>query len=185
MKKIVAFVGSPRKNGNTATLVTEMIRGAESVGATTKIYYLNEMNTRPCQSCFSCRKEPFCPIEDDLKAVYPEIAEADAVIIGSPVYMLQMTAQTKILLDRLFPMMDSQFRPRFGIKKTAVIYAQGRPDAAAFQSSFDVNAEVMKVMGLQVEETLVCANANQKTSAAEDASMMARAFEMGKNLVKP
>lgn len=185
MKKIVAFVGSPRKNGNTATLVAEMVRGAESAGATAKVYYLNEMNNRPCQGCFSCRKEPFCPIADDLKSVYPEIAEADAVIIGSPVYMLQVTAQTKILLDRLFPMMDAQFHPRFGIKKTAVVYAQGRPDADAFKTAFDTNEAVMKVMGLQVEETLVCTNASKKTSAAENAALLARAFAAGEKLVQP
>ena len=97
--------------------------------------------------------------------------------------MLQVAAQTKILLDRLFPMMDANFHPRFGAKKTAMVYSQGQLDAAAFKTAFDTNASVLKVMGLEIEETLVCTNANKKTAAVEDAALMMRAFETGKRLI--
>jgi multimeric flavodoxin WrbA len=184
MKQVVAFIGSPRKNGNTATLVQEVVNGAKAAGAATKVYYLNEMNIKPCQSCFVCRKEESCPIEDDMKSIYPELRTADAVIIGSPVYMFQVAAQTKILFDRLFPLMDARFRPRFGEKKTIMVYSQGNPDAASFKTAFDTNAEVLKIMGLKIEETLVCANANHPGTAAENAKLMASAFEAGKKLVQ-
>ncbi|MHC1759204.1 MAG: flavodoxin family protein [Negativicutes bacterium] len=184
MKKVVAFIGSPRKNGNTAALVTEVVRGAEAAGAQVKVYYLNDMHIRPCQSCFYCRSEDSCIIEDDMKAIYPELKTADAVIIGSPVYMYQVAAQTKILFDRLFPMMDAKFNPRFGKKKTVMVYSQGNPDADAFKKAFVTNAEVLKVMGLQIEETIVCANANHPLKAIEDKKLMALAFDAGKKLVK-
>ncbi|MDA3846420.1 MAG: NAD(P)H-dependent oxidoreductase, partial [Vallitaleaceae bacterium] len=51
MSKLIAFVGSPRKNGNIDTLLKEVIKGAEETNIETKIYYLNEMNITPCQSC--------------------------------------------------------------------------------------------------------------------------------------
>lgn len=184
MKKIVAFIGSPRKTGNTAALVLEAIRGAAAAGAEVKVHQLNEMNIRPCQGCFYCRKEEACSIKDDMTAVYHEIKEADAVIIGSPVYMFQVTAQTKILFDRMFPLMDARFCPRFGIKKLMMIYAQGNPDAAAFKTAFNTNEAVLRVMGLQLEGTIVCANANNSKTAAEDEKMMARAFEAGQKLVQ-
>ena len=184
MKKIVAFIGSPRKNGNTAALVSEVIRGAEEAGAEVRVHYLNEMNIKPCQGCFYCRKNETCSIDDDMKTIYPEIKEADAVIIGSPVYMFQMTAQTKILFDRMFPLMDAGFRPRFGIKKTVMVYAQGNPDATAFKTAFETNGAVLKVMGLQVEETIVCAGANNLSTAAENGKMMTAAFELGRRLAQ-
>lgn len=184
MKKVVAFVGSPRKKGNSAALTAEIIRGAESVGAQAKVYFLNDMKIRPCQSCFSCRKEYLCSINDDMKPVYADIKEADAVVIGSPIYMLQVAAQTKLLFDRLFPLMDVSFYPRFGGKKTVMVYSQGHPDAAAFKHAFAANAEVLKMMGLQVEETLVCTNANQPDTAVADVKLMERAFEAGKKLAQ-
>lgn len=184
MKKVVAFIGSPRKNGNTAALVAEVVRGAEVVGAQAKVYYLNDMHIKPCQSCFYCRSEDSCIIEDDMKAIYPEIQKADAVVIGSPVYMYQVAAQTKMLFDRLFPLMDAKFNPRFGKKKTVMVYSQGNPDVDAFKKAFDTNAEILKVMGLQIEETIVCANANNPRKAVDDKKLMSCAFDAGKKLVK-
>lgn len=184
MKKVVAFIGSPRKNGNTASLVLEAVRGAEAAGAQASVHYLNSMNIKPCQSCFYCRSEDTCIIEDEMKAVYPELQKADAVIIGSPVYMFQVAAQTKILFDRMFPLMDAQFRPRFGIKKTLLVYSQGNPDAAAFQTAFDTNREILKVMGLQLSETLVCTGANNPRRAADDKTLLEKAFAAGKKLIR-
>ena len=184
MKKIVAFVGSPRKGGNTAAMVSEVVRGAKEAGAEVTVHYLNDMNIRPCQGCFYCRMEANCAIHDDMQAVYSEIKAAEAVVIGSPVYMFQVAAQIKILFDRLFPLMDAGFRPRFVIKKTLLVYSQGNPDETAFKTAFDTNETILKVMGLQVEETLVCADANNLNAAAENAKIMTQAFDAGKKLAR-
>jgi len=184
MKKVVAFVGSPRKNGNIVAIVGEIIKGAVEAGAETKIYNLNEMSIKPCQSCFYCRGVETCAINDDMKAVYEDLKEADAVVIGSPVYMFQVTAQTKLLFDRLFPLMDANFNPRFGTKKTVMVYSQGNPNADTFKPSFDVNATILNVMGLQVGETIVAVGANDPATAANDENLMAKAFCMGKGLVQ-
>jgi len=101
MKKVVAFMGSPRKNGNTATLVKEVIRGAQDAGAETTIFNLYDMNVKPCQGCFVCRKTGHCVIEDDFQNMFKHIIDADAVVFGSPVYIWQVTAQMKMLWDRL------------------------------------------------------------------------------------
>lgn len=183
MKKVVAFMGSPRKEGNTATLVKEIVRGAKEAGAEAKIYNLNDMNIKGCQSCFYCRGVAGCSIKDDMQAVYEDIKEADAVVIGSPVYMFQVTAQTKLLFDRLFPLMDANFQPRFGNKKTVMVYAQGNPDSNAFKTAFDTNTTVLNVMGLQVTDTILAFNANDAGTAKNSADLLAQAFQAGKNLI--
>lgn len=184
MKKLVAFIGSPRPGGNTATMVGEIVRGAEAAGAEAKVYHLNDMNIRACQGCFYCRQAEGCAVKDDMEQVYADIKAADAVVIGSPVYMFQVTAQTKLLFDRLFPLMDSQFRPRYGVKKTALVYAQGNPDAGAFKPSWEANAQVLKVMGLEVADTIIVAGAGTPKTACADAALMARAAAVGKKLVE-
>ncbi|WP_425061437.1 hypothetical protein SCACP_34640 [Sporomusa carbonis] len=184
MKKVVAFIGSPRKNGNTSTLVEEMAKGAKAAGSGVKIYRLHDMNIKPCQSCFYCRGVENCAIKDDMQAVYEDIKQAGAVIIGSPVYMFQVTAQTKLLLDRLFPLMDANFNPRFGTKKTVMVYAQGNPDPDAFKASFEANATVLKIMGLNVVDTIITASANDPQTSCSNADLMAKAFQTGKALVE-
>ena len=182
MKKVIAFIGSPRKNGNTSSIIGEIVRGAKEAEAETKVYTLNDMNIKPCQSCFFCRKEEACAIKDDMQSVYEDIKDADAVVIGSPVYMLQVTAQTKLLFDRLFPIMDTSFKPRFGIKKTVIVYSQGNPDADAFKTSFETNANVLNVMGLNVVDTIISAGANDAKTSSSNANLMTKAFQVGKKL---
>jgi multimeric flavodoxin WrbA len=184
MKKLVAFIGSPRKNGNIAAIVGEIAKGAIEAGAETKIYNLSDMSIKPCQSCFYCRGVENCAIKDDMQAIYADLKEADAVVIGSPVYMFQVTAQTKLLFDRMFPLMDANFNPRFGTKKTVMVYSQGNPDAESFKASFEVNANVLKLMGLNVGDTIIAAAANDLATAISDKNLMAKAFKTGKELVE-
>ncbi len=184
MKKVIAFIGSPRKNGNTSSIIWEIVRGAKEAGAETKVYTLNDMNIKPCQSCFYCRKEEACAIKDDMQSVYADLKDADAVVIGSPVYMFQVTAQTKLLFDRLFPIMDASFKPRFGIKKTVIVYSQGNPDVDAFKTSFETNANVLNVMGLNVVDTIISAGANDAKTSSSNANLMTKSFQTGKKLLE-
>jgi len=78
MKKVIGLVGSPRKNGNTSDIVKAVLKGAQENGAETKIYYLNEMNIKGCQSCLYCRGHETCSIQDDMQNVYEDIKEAAA-----------------------------------------------------------------------------------------------------------
>ncbi len=184
MKKVVAFIGSPRKDGNTATVIGEILRGAKEAGAETQVFDLYALDLRPCISCFTCRKEPACSQHDAMPEIYEAIKKADAVVIGSPVYMHQVTGQTKTFFDRLFPFMDAGFHPRFGTRKTVMVYAQGNPDPQAFAAAFADNAVILKVMGLDVVATIVAAGANNPRFAANNAELKSEAFAAGQSLVK-
>lgn len=184
MKKIVAFIGSPRKVGNTAALVGEILRGAKAAGAEAKIFDLYAMNFKPCQGCFTCRQITACSQKDDMETAYDAIKNADAVVIGSPVYMHQVTGQTKNFFDRLFPFVDAQFQPRFGVKNTVMVYAQGNPDPGTFAAAFADNASFLAIGGLKVVDTIVAAGANDLHAAAGDKALMAKAFAAGQNLVQ-
>ncbi|WP_169717713.1 hypothetical protein SPSIL_036420 [Sporomusa silvacetica DSM 10669] len=178
MKKVVAFIGSPRKNGNTATVIGEILRGAQAAGAETAVFDLYALDIKPCISCFTCRNEPVCSQHDAMPAIYEAIKKADAVVIGSPVYMRQVTGQTKTFFDRLFPLMDlvdAGFQPRFGTKKTVMVYSQDTPDPKAYAVAFADNAGFLKSAGLDVVDTIVVAG---------NAAPKAEAFVTGKNLVQ-
>lgn len=183
-KKVVAFIGSPRENGNTATIVGEILQGAQATGAATQVFSLNNMNLKPCQGCFHCRGAQTCAINDDMQKVYEAIKIADAVVIGSPVYMHQVTAQTKLLFDRLFPLMDAQFQPRFGSKKTAMVYCQGDPHEKTFKTAFDDNAAFLAAMGLNIMDTIVAAGANDLKAASANPELLTRARAIGMELGK-
>ena len=107
--KVLAINGSPRKNWNTATLLHKALEGAASRGAETEIIHLNDLTFKGCQSCFACKtigskSYGKCATKDDLTPILDRIKDADALILGSPVYLGAATGIMRSFLERLiFP----------------------------------------------------------------------------------
>lgn len=104
--KIIAFNGSPRKTWNTATLLNRALEGAASQGAETELIHLYDLNYKGCISCFACKTKDGksygkCPIQDDLAAIFKKVEEADAIILGSPIYLGRVTGEMAAFMDRL------------------------------------------------------------------------------------
>ena len=104
-KKIIAVNAGPRKGWNTDTLISEAIKGAESLGAEVQRFDLFRLEKYTgCISCFGCKKERFkghCICKDGLTQVLDAIRESDGVIIGSPNYLSELTASFRALYERL------------------------------------------------------------------------------------
>lgn len=184
MKQIVIFNGSPRKDGNTATLLDTIARGARDMGAEVKYYTLFKMKFMACQSCFACRVKDDCIINDEVHEALQKVKEADAVVIGSPIYMMQMTGPVKNLYDRLFPLTDSNYQPRFGKKKIVTVYSQGMEDPHMFDSYFEYTAAMFPALGFELVDHIVCTNGNDPESVEHDAELKIRAYEVGKALAR-
>ncbi|MBO5501617.1 MAG: flavodoxin family protein, partial [Clostridia bacterium] len=86
MKKIVAFAGSPRKEGFSRQLMDRLLAGAEAAGAEVVVYDLNADGIKGCQGCFYCRKHDACAQQDVLQPMYGDIREACAVVATFPLY---------------------------------------------------------------------------------------------------
>lgn len=100
--KIVGIVGSKRKKGNTATLVSEALNAAKNEGIDTEIVYLGDYNIKGCFGCEKCKYSYTCIIKDDMQKIYPKIIEADGIILGSPTYFYNITSDMKAFIERLY-----------------------------------------------------------------------------------
>lgn len=107
--KVLAFNGSPRKQGNTATLLNKALEGAASQGAQTELIHLYDLNFKGCTSRFACKKiggksYGKCAVKDELAPVFEKIEEADAIILGSPIYFGTVSGEMRSFMERLmFP----------------------------------------------------------------------------------
>ena len=128
-KKIMIVLGSPRKKGNSAKLAELVAKGAKEGGAKVETFYLNGMNIKPCQACMKCQKENAkgCAIRDDMQSLYPKLKEADGVVIASPVYWFNLSAQTKTFIDRCFAV-GVEERNIFKGKPMALLMSYGDMD---------------------------------------------------------
>ena len=110
MKKIMIIDGGPRKNFNTASMLQKIAEGAGSVSSEieVKTVRLYGLDYKGCMSCMACKikgkASNVCKFKDALTPVLEEIAEADGLVLGSPIYFGDVTGQMRTFLERLaFP----------------------------------------------------------------------------------
>jgi len=101
--KVLAFNGSPRKDGNTAILINHIFRELENEGVETELVQFSGRKIHGCIACYKCfeNKDQRCSVKDDLaKECIEKMIAADGIILGSPVYFADVTAEMKALIDR-------------------------------------------------------------------------------------
>jgi multimeric flavodoxin WrbA len=115
MVKIIGIVGSPRNGGNTENLVKEALNAAEKVGVETELISLTGAEIEPCIACDICKATGECAIYDDMPTILSKMVDSQGIILGSPVYFGNVTAQLKMLMDRSRPLrMDFKLKNKVG-----------------------------------------------------------------------
>ena len=145
--KVIAFNGSPRKKEwNTVTLLKKALEGSASAGAETELIHLYDLKFSGCISCFACKKldrkeDGVCAVKDDLTDVLDKVRDADALVIGTPVYWHSESAATRAFLERLFfpyykysKAFESLFPKRI---KTGLIYTMNVTEDMANEAGYD------------------------------------------------
>ena len=98
---ILGLQGSPRKKGNTRFLLETFMQSAARRGARTKIIDVTRKDIIACKELVVCEKKGYCPLEDDvLREIYPLLRQAEIVVLASPIFFYNMTAQLKAVVDR-------------------------------------------------------------------------------------
>jgi len=101
--KVVAFNGSPRKDGNTTILINHVFRELEKEGVETELVQLSGKKIHGCIACYKCfeNKDQRCAVKDDIaNECIEKMIKAEGIILGSPVYFTDVTAEMKALIDR-------------------------------------------------------------------------------------
>jgi multimeric flavodoxin WrbA len=101
--KVIAFNGSPRKDGNTTTLISYLLREIEKEGIETELIQLQAKAIHGCVACYKCfeNQNQRCAVNNDAANEYIEkMITAQGIVLGSPSYFQDVTAEMKALIDR-------------------------------------------------------------------------------------
>ena len=182
--KLVALVGSPRKGGNTDTLLQKVAEGFSSQGGETQTFYLNDLNLRGCQACYACKKTGQCVVKDDTAEIFKAINAADAVVIGSPIYFGRFTAQLALVMDRLFAYLKPDFSSSLAPgKKYGLVFAQNQPDPKLYAGCIDGVAQVLGRVGFAAgAKPLVGSGLGAADAALQNEQYLQAAAALGKEL---
>ena len=97
---IAAIYGSPRRKGNTATLLSRAVAGAEDAGAAVDEIVLRDYKISPCMEIYGCKKDGECVISDDFQAVRDRILACRGIMIATPIFFYTVSAHLKLFMDR-------------------------------------------------------------------------------------
>ena len=145
--RVIGINASPRKNANTQTLVEAILQGAAKRGAETRLVNLREIDANGCLGCDGCKKHlGRCVQKDDMTSLMQEMTTFDAIVLGTPVYWYQVTAQFKMLVDRLWCFIEMGVDPETGGetvrsefppgKKFVLVISRGDPEPPPFFPQF-------------------------------------------------
>lgn len=112
--KVLLINGSPRKEGNTAIALNEMVKVFEKEGIETEIMHIGGKDIRGCIACGKCRQLGHCVFDDAVVEAGKKLAQADGLVVGSPVYYASANGTVTSFMDRLFYSNSSDLRMKVG-----------------------------------------------------------------------
>lgn len=145
---ILGIACSPRKKGNTTSLLLESMKIAQDAGHLTEVVYLSELNMSPCRGCGACSDQGTCVIKDDIAGLQVKLMELDRLIIAAPIYFMGLNAQAKIMIDRMQPIWARKY-----LHKKSIVSPSGEKRAGMFIST----------AGTQFPSVFECAERSVKT----------------------
>lgn len=186
--KILAFAGSPRRKGNTDLLLAELLKGAQSKGADVETITLQNIKISPCAHCDSCIKEGKCRVQDDMQAIYDKMAEADVIVLASPVQFAGITAPMKAMIDRCQCLWARKYvlkipplspeKPRRGF----FISVAGTRIKNMFEPSLTIVKTFFHVINIEYVGELLLSGVDEKGAILKHPDTLKKAFELGQML---
>ena len=186
--KVLGINGSPRKNGNTETLLDKVLEGAKSKGAKVEKVNLRDLKISPCIEAEYEKVKPdgTSIVEDDWHLVYNKIQEADAVILASPIFFGSLSAQMKAFIDRFQCVWVSKFmlnkdlfdRDRLG----GFIAAEATDRKDFFENAGHIVKNLFATIRIDYAGEVLCHSVDKKDSALGREDCLNSAFSLGEKL---
>lgn len=185
MPVILAINGSPRKNGNTHVLLSTILEAAARTGARTELVHLGDMAIRECDGCHACWKGRRCSKADDLVPFYAEIAAADVLVLGTPVYWYGPTGLMKTLIDRFVYFNCPDNRPGVRGKPVALAIPLEENDPATARPVLEFFERCLTYLEMRCAGSVVAHGVTARGEVRDREAYMVAAARLGEALARP
>ncbi len=186
---VLAIFGSPRRGGNTSVMLGRCLEGAMSAGASIEKLFLSELNISPCRGCRACDKTGICVIQDEMRVVLDGIRRANSVVISSPIYFGSVSAQVKIMIDRLQPVWVMKYRNKRPLylkeegRTGLFLCAGGMKNSEFYKAAESVVRSAFAVLNVEFRGSVFSVQSDEKGDIYNDVKALDAAFEAGRDLV--
>ncbi len=182
--KVLAISGSPRKGGNSETVIKKIMDILGENGSETDFVRLNDLSLKGCQACKYCRtKGDKCIMNDDISDLLDKMKKADRIILGSPNYMGCISGQLKILMDRMYSLKDSSRNSRLEKgKKAVLVFSQGHTDINAYSDCYANVRKRMESLDIEITDSIIAHSVEVPGEVKDRADIMKKASEAAEKL---
>ena len=184
MSRVLGIVGSPRKGGNTHVLVSELLGAAADAGAETCEVLLGGLTIRECDGCHACWAGKYCPKADDMDILYDQLAAADAIVFGTPVYWYGPTALMKAFLDRFVYFNCEANRPKVRGKRAGLVVPLEESDPTAADGVVTMFERSLAYLEMELAGRVIAPGVTKRGEVKACGEAMARARELGRRLAE-
>jgi len=191
--KIMCVVGSRRKKGNTSILTQEVLKPFEAQGVETELIFLGDYDIAGCSGCEGCRDSYKCLINDDMQKLYPALIKADALILGSPTYFYNISADMKAFIDRCYclEVFDESDRSvwmgiseALGGKYAAVIAVCEQDNEEDMGFTVEAMVKPLEALGYRIVSVVKALHAFAEGDVSKNDRAMKEAEQAGEKLLK-
>ena len=189
--KVLGIAGSPRFGSNTDILLGEVLKGAESKGAETKLIHVANLNIMACNHCDSCIRTGECPFQDDTQKVYKEIEQADRVVLAAPLQFMGLPSQLKALIDRAQALWVRKYLlkiPPLGDareRKGLFVSVGGRKGEHLFEPALATVKAFFASLDIKYAGIVAFSGIDGRAQISDNPEALKEAFTAGEKLVEP
>jgi multimeric flavodoxin WrbA len=186
-KKLLAFSSSPRRGGNSETLLKEFCRAADDTHWEVEMIRINNLEFKPCQACDLCARDGQCILKDNMQDIYPKLSASDALVIATPVTFGSVNAQLKMFIDRF----QCWWNAKYTLKKPFIPDDAKHPGfficvGALKKKDYCENAEqIIRVYFHNINHTLIGSLAfrgyDEKGAVAKDPEALEKTYRSGQD----
>ena len=182
-ERVLGIVGSPRRRGNTETLVDEVLRGAEEAGALVEKVILSELGIGPCRACDACLKTGECEQRDGMPTLLEQMERSQVWVLGTPIYWWGPTAQFKAFIDRWRPAGAGRI-VTFKGRRVILIIPLEDTDAGTARHTIGMLTDMLDYLKMELFTTVVAPGVLHRGEVREHPDVLAQARRAGQEAVE-
>ena len=184
--KVLSIMGSPRIKGNTDRLLDEALKGAQSQQAEVEKIVVDKLQIAPCKEYYGCLKDGNCVIRDDMDDMYHKLADADGIIVASPIFFYGVSAQLKALIDRCQALWARKYvlkqTPPNSGRKGAFIAVGATKGTKLFEGPILTVRYFFKAVDVEYADELLIRGVDQRGEIKQHPQSLSETFELGSRL---
>ena len=189
---VLGVSGSPKRHGNTETLLDSFLDGAKEAGATVDKVILRDLDYSPCKGCNACHKDGNCIVKDDAPALFDKILAVDCLAVASPIYSMGITAQLKGFIDRGQYLWARRFilktldfpADHMSRHKGIFISTAGQNWSHVFDGAYPSLTALFHDAGFEYYDNIVANNMDEYKGIKNHPTAMKEAYAKGQDVVR-